>query len=53
MTELKEFSATDFLIVTFPQLEELYLIFVDQSRYYLPTPPLEKDMTQGQFLSGV
>ena len=22
-------------------------------RYYLPTPPLEQDMTQGQFLSGV
>ena len=21
--------------------------------YYLPTPPLGKDMTQGQFLSGV
>ena len=21
--------------------------------YYLPTPPLELDMTQGQFLSGV
>ena len=21
--------------------------------YYLPTPPLEQDMTQGQFLSGV
>ena len=23
------------------------------SRYYLPTPPLGQDMTQGQFLSGV
>ena len=23
------------------------------SWYYLPTPPLGKDMTQGQFLSGV
>ena len=22
-------------------------------RYYLPTPPLRQDMTQGQFLSGV
>ena len=22
-------------------------------RYYLPTPPLGQDMTQGQFLSGV
>ena len=25
----------------------------DPSRYYLPTPPLGQDMTQGQFLSGV
>ena len=24
-----------------------------QARYYLPTPPLGQDMTQGQFLSGV
>ena len=24
-----------------------------QGRYYLPTPPLGQDMTQGQFLSGV
>ena len=23
------------------------------TRYYLPTPPLGQDMTQGQFLSGV
>ena len=23
------------------------------NRYYLPTPPLGQDMTQGQFLSGV
>ena len=23
------------------------------ARYYLPTPPLGQDMTQGQFLSGV
>ena len=25
----------------------------DNERYYLPTPPLGQDMTQGQFLSGV
>ena len=25
----------------------------EQTRYYLPTPPLGQDMTQGQFLSGV
>ena len=25
----------------------------DPGWYYLPTPPLGKDMTQGQFLSGV
>ena len=25
----------------------------NQERYYLPTPPLGQDMTQGQFLSGV
>ena len=24
-----------------------------QAWYYLPTPPLGQDMTQGQFLSGV
>ena len=24
-----------------------------EQRYYLPTPPLGQDMTQGQFLSGV
>ncbi len=28
-----------------------FCLFV--SRYYLPTPPLGQDMTQGQFLSGV
>ena len=27
--------------------------FFIQSRYYLPTPPLGQDTTQGQFLSGV
>ena len=26
---------------------------VTRLRYYLPTPPLGQDMTQGQFLSGV
>ena len=26
---------------------------VNVLRYYLPTPPLGQDMTQGQFLSGV
>ena len=25
----------------------------NKDRYYLPTPPLGQDMTQGQFLSGV
>ena len=25
----------------------------EKKRYYLPTPPLGQDMTQGQFLSGV
>ena len=25
----------------------------ERERYYLPTPPLGQDMTQGQFLSGV
>ena len=24
-----------------------------KERYYLPTPPLGQDMTQGRFLSGV
>ena len=24
-----------------------------KKKYYLPTPPLGQDMTQGQFLSGV
>ena len=27
----------------------IYILY----RYYLPTPPLGQDMTQGQFLSGV
>ena len=27
--------------------------FLPFIRYYLPTPPLGQDMTQGQFLSGV
>ena len=27
--------------------------FIRDVRYYLPTPPLGQDMTQGQFLSGV
>ena len=30
-----------------------YDIFCNYYRYYLPTPPLGQDMTQGQFLSGV
>ena len=29
------------------------IMFQILSRYYLPTPPLGQDMTQGQFLSGV
>ena len=28
-------------------------VYSDQKWYYLPTPPLGQDMTQGQFLSGV
>ena len=27
--------------------------YIKQALSYLPTPPLEQDMTQGQFLSGV
>ena len=27
--------------------------FIYRYLYYLPTPPLGQDMTQGQFLSGV
>ena len=27
--------------------------FLYKVGYYLPTPPLRQDMTQGQFLSGV
>ena len=30
-----------------------WIVFVIGGRYYLPTPPLGQDMTQGQFLSGV
>ena len=29
------------------------ITLLDLERYYLPTPPLGQDMTQGQFLSGV
>ena len=29
------------------------IIWYKQHRYYLPTPPLGQDKTQGQFLSGV
>ena len=28
-------------------------LLLEQGRYYLPTPPLGQDMTQGHFLSGV
>ena len=31
----------------------LYAFIRQNERYYLPTPPLGQDMTQGQFLSGV
>ena len=39
-------------------LKEFQIYFVgcfvmDMWWYYLPTPPLGQDMTQGQFLSGV
>ena len=30
-----------------------WIVIVMGGRYYLPTPPLGQDMTQGQFLSGV
>ena len=30
-----------------------YFFSKSPERYYLPTPPLGQDMTQGQFLSGV
>ena len=36
--------------VAIPKLKDQLLI---AGRYYLPTPPLGQDMTQGQFLSGV
>ena len=29
-----------------------YAGIISAERYYLPTPPLGQDMTQGQFLSG-
>ena len=35
------------------QKEYIRLDTTGCARYYLPTPPLEQDMTQGQFLSGV
>ena len=35
------------------RLEETCCHSKSSVRYYLPTPPLGQDMTQGQFLSGV
>ena len=35
-------------------LTSVFLLFIwDIDWYYLPTPPLGQDMTQGQFLGGV
>ena len=36
-----------------PASQLTLMVFVMGGRYYLPTPPLGQDMTQGQFLSGV
>ena len=33
--------------------KKMYSALNNLQRYYLPTPPLGQDMTQGQFLSGV
>ena len=42
------------LLIAKINLSLLFLKIVLKSLYsYLPTPPLEQDMTQGQFLSGV
>ena len=35
------------------KLERILIKLYRQNVYYLPTPPLGQDMTQGQFLSGV
>ena len=35
------------------QLERINTKICRQVSWYLPTPPLGQDMTQGQFLSGV
>ena len=43
-------TSTDFSVPWFPGHTQISIFHY---WYYLPTPPLGQDMTQGQFLSGV
>ena len=45
----KQFNLACYLFALTLNVKQFYLTH----RYYLPTPPLGQDMTQGQFLSGV
>ena len=47
------FSERKFLRDVLDWLVVWVLWHINHCRYYLPTPPLGQDMTQGQFLSGV
>ena len=41
-------------VIVFPYSEYItFIVDLVQLWYYLPTPPLGQDKTQGQFLSGV
>ena len=41
------------LLSRFSDVASFFSVITNGERYYLPTPPLGQDMTQGQFLSGV
>ncbi len=47
------FHLKTFFFCFYLQIHETFNYEADISGYYLPTPPLGQDMTQGQFLSGV
>ena len=48
-----EINYKNFKIGSYFPINLYFLCKFDFNRYYLPTPPLGQDMTQGQFLSGV
>ena len=41
------------ILLSWSTIQHLRILLARSGRYYLPTPPLGQDMTQGRFLSGV